>query len=80
MQGKNPLKNSRENLIDTYKVGHFYLNILVFKSEWFPDKELEVTIIIDTENTIHKLNLKIQHRTAELEAIQMFVKEQFYLF
>ena len=42
-----------------------------------PDKELEVTINNDTENTIHKLNLQIQDITTELEAIKMFVKEQF---
>ena len=33
----------------------------------------------DTENTIHKLNLQIQDITTELEAIKMFVKEQFNL-
>ena len=43
-----------------------------------PNKELEVAIINDTENTI-KLNLQIQNITTELEAIKMFVKEQFYL-
>ena len=43
------------------------------------NKELELTIINDTENTIHKLNLQIQNITTELEAIKMFVKEQFYL-
>ena len=37
-----------------------------------PNKELEV-------NYIHKLNLKIQDITTELEAIKMFVKEQFHL-
>ena len=37
-----------------------------------------MTIINDTENTIHKLNLQIQDTTTELEAIKMFVKEQFY--
>ena len=44
-----------------------------------PTKELEVTIINDTEKTLHKLNLQIQHKTTKLEAIKMFVKEQFYL-
>ena len=44
-----------------------------------PDKELEVTINHDTENTLCKLNLQIQNITTELEAIKMFVKEQFYL-
>ena len=44
-----------------------------------PDKELEVTINHDTENTIYKLNLQIQNITTELEAIKMFVKGQFYL-
>ena len=35
----------------------------------YSDKELEVTIINDTENTIHnKLNQKIQDITIELEA------------
>ena len=33
----------------------------------------------DTENTICKLNLQIQNITTELEAIKMFVKEQFYI-
>ena len=33
----------------------------------------------DTENTICKLNLQIQNITTELEAIKIFVKEQFYL-
>ena len=28
---------------------------------------------------MHKLNLQIQNITTELEAIKMFVKEQFYL-
>ena len=51
----------------------------MFESEWFPDKKLEVTVINDTENTIQKLNLQIRDRTTELEASQMFVKEQFYL-
>ena len=44
-----------------------------------PNKELEVTINNDTENTIHKLNLQIQDITTKLEAIKMFVKQQFYL-
>ena len=44
-----------------------------------PNKELEVTIINDTENTVHKLNLQIHNITAELEAIKMFVREQSYL-
>ena len=44
-----------------------------------PDKELEVTINHGSENTIYKLNLQIQNITTELEAIKMFVKEQFYL-
>ena len=44
-----------------------------------PNKELEVPIINDTKNTIHKLNLQIQNMTTELEAIKMFVKEQFDL-
>ena len=44
-----------------------------------PNKKLEVTINHDTENTICKLNLQIQNITTELEAIKMFVKEQFYL-
>ena len=44
-----------------------------------PDKELEVTINHDTENAIYKLNLQIQNITTHLEAIKMFVKEQFYL-
>ena len=44
-----------------------------------PDKELEVTINHDTENTIYKLNLQIQNITTELEAIKVFVKGQFYL-
>ena len=43
-----------------------------------PNLELEVTIIDYNENNIHKLNLQIQNIT-ELEAIEMFVKEQFYL-
>ena len=43
------------------------------------NKELEVTIINDTENTIQKLNLQIQDITIELETIKMFVKERFYL-
>ena len=33
----------------------------------------------DTENTICKLNLQIQNITTELQAIKIFVKEQFYL-
>ena len=33
----------------------------------------------DTENTICKLNLKIQNITTELQGIKIFVKEQFYL-
>ena len=44
-----------------------------------PDKELEVTINHDTEKAIYKLNLQIQNITTQLEAIKMFVKEQFYL-
>ena len=44
-----------------------------------PNLELEVTVIDDTENNIHKLNLQIQNITTKLEAIKMFVKEQFYL-
>ena len=44
-----------------------------------PNKELDVTIINDTENTIHKLNLQIQNITTKLEAIKMFVKKLFYL-
>ena len=40
---------------------------------------MEVAINDDTENTICKLNLQIQNITTELEAIKMFVKEQFYL-
>ena len=44
-----------------------------------PDKELEVTINHDTENTICKLNQQMQNITTELEAIKMFVKEQFYI-
>ena len=44
-----------------------------------PDKELEVTINHGSENTIYKLNLQTQNITTELEAIKMFVKEQFYL-
>ena len=43
------------------------------------DKELEVTINHDTGNTICKSNLQIQNITTGLEAIKMFVKEQFYL-
>ena len=35
--------------------------------------------INDTENTIHKLNPQIQDLTTEIEAIKMFVKEQFSL-
>ena len=38
-----------------------------------------MTIIIDIENTIHKLNLQVQVITTDLEAIKLFVKEQFYL-
>ena len=38
-----------------------------------------MTIINDTENTIHKLIPEIQDITTELKAIKMFVKEQFYL-
>ena len=38
-----------------------------------------MTIIDDTGNNIHKLNLQIQNITTKLEAIKMFVKEQFYL-
>ena len=38
-----------------------------------------MTINHDTENTICKLNLQIQNITTELEAIKIFVKEQFYL-
>ena len=44
-----------------------------------PDKELEVTINHDIEKTIYKLNPQIQNITTELEAIKMFVKEQFCL-
>ena len=44
-----------------------------------PNKELEVTIVYDTENTIHKLNLQIQDISTELEAIKLFVNAQFYL-
>ena len=44
-----------------------------------PNKELEATIINHTESTIHELNLQIQDITTELEAIKMFVKDQFYL-
>ena len=44
-----------------------------------PNKELEVTIINDAENTIYKLNLQTHGITTELEAIKIFVKEQFYL-
>ena len=44
-----------------------------------PNKKLEMTIIKDTENTIHGLNLQISDITSELEAIKMFIKEQFYL-
>ena len=44
-----------------------------------PDKELEVTINHDTEKAIYKLNLQIQNITTQLEAIKMFVKQQFYL-
>ena len=36
-----------------------------------PNKELEVAIINDTENTIHKLNLQIRGTTTELEAIKI---------
>ena len=35
-----------------------------------------MTIVIDTENIMHKLNLQVQVITTELEAIKMFVKEQ----
>ena len=38
-----------------------------------------MTINNNTENTIHKLNLQNQDITTELEAIKIFVKEQFYL-
>ena len=38
-----------------------------------------MTIANDTENTIHKLNVQIQDITTELEAIKLFVNEQFYL-
>ena len=44
-----------------------------------PNKELEVTVINDTESTIHNLNLQIQDIAAELGAIKMLVKEKFYL-
>ena len=44
-----------------------------------PNKELEETIVNNTENTICKLNLQIQVIATELEAIKMFVKEQFYV-
>ena len=40
---------------------------------------MEISIIIDTENTINKLNLQIQGITTELEAIKMFLKEPMYL-
>ena len=38
-----------------------------------------MTIVIDTENIMHKLNLQVQVITTELEAIKMFVKGQIYL-
>ena len=38
-----------------------------------------MTINHDTENTIHKLSLQIQNIATEIEAIKIFVKEQFYL-
>ena len=44
-----------------------------------PNKELEETIVNNTEDTIYKLNLQIQVIATELETIKMFVKEQFYL-
>ena len=44
-----------------------------------PNKELEATIINHAESTILELNLQIQDITTELEAIKMFVKDQFYL-
>ena len=42
-----------------------------------PNKELEVTVINYTENTVHILNLQIQDVAAELEAIKMFVKKNY---
>ena len=44
-----------------------------------PNEELEVTVNNDTESTIYKLNLQISNITTELEAIKMFIKEQFSL-
>ena len=44
-----------------------------------PNKKLEETIVNTTENTICKLNLQIQVIATEVEAIKIFVKEQFYL-
>ena len=44
-----------------------------------PNKELEVTINNDTESTIYELNLQTPNITTELEAIKMFIKEQFSL-
>ena len=43
------------------------------------NKESEVTIMNDTENNIHELNLQTQNKTTEIKAIKMFVKKQFYL-
>ena len=40
-----------------------------------PNKELEVTIINDTENTTHKLNVKIQDITTEPETIKKYLTE-----
>ena len=42
-----------------------------------PNKELEVTVINYTENTVHILNLQIQDVAVELEAIKMFVKKNY---
>ena len=44
-----------------------------------PNEELEVTVNNDTESTIYKLNLQISNITTELEAIKMFIREQFSL-
>ena len=40
-----------------------------------PNKELEATVINDTENIMQILNLQIQDITTELEAIKMFVQK-----
>ena len=40
-----------------------------------PNKELEVTINNDTENTIHKLNVQIQDITTKLETIKVLIKQ-----